>query len=143
MKAQIETMGLVMIVIILVFLALFSLPFIIKEKSKALDENYLQLVSNNLRSSVLNTNICGAATVKEEILNCESDFPICLNDCSELPGFIRNVIDSSLGSFEGSVNYVFLAGDMNISSGECFEKIVSSKAFIDDIGVSVEICYRR
>lgn len=143
MKGQIETMGLVIVVILLVFLAMFALPFIIKEKSKALDDNYLQLVSNNLRSSVLNTNICGAATVKEEILNCEADFPICLSDCSELPIFIRGILDNSLESFKGSVDYVFIAGDLEINSGECFEKIVSSKAFIDDVEASVELCYRR
>jgi len=143
MKAQIETMGLVIIVVILVFLSIFALPFIIKEKSKALDDNYLQLVSNNLRSAVLNTNICGSATVKEEILNCEAGYPACLNDCSELTETIRNIIDSSLKSFGGSMNYNFIAGDIETSSGECFEKIVSSKAFIDDVEVMVELCYRR
>jgi len=143
MKAQIETMGLVMIVIILVFLAMFALPFIIKEESKALDDNYLQLVSNNLRSSVLNTNICGAATVKEEVLNCEAGFPVCLNDCSELGSVIGNIIDASLISFKNSVNYNFIIGDLEVSNGECLEKIVSSKAFIDDIEANVEICYRR
>ena len=141
-KAQMETMGLVIIVILLVFIAIFALPFIIKERSKALDDNYMQLFSNNLRSVVLNTNICGSATVKDEILNCKFESPVCLS-CSELGGVIGDIIEGSLGSLEGKINYKFSVDGLEIVEGVCDEKIVSSKAFIDDIEVKLELCYRR
>jgi len=135
-------MGLVIVVVLIVFISIFALPFILKEKSKTLDDNYMQLISNNLRSVVLNTNICSAATVKDELLNCEIGFPTCLT-CTELEGVIRNIIENSLGDSLGNINYNFIAGNLEVKKGDCVEKIVSSKSFIDEIDVKVELCYRR
>lgn len=142
-KSQIDTFGLVMIVILLVFIAIFALPFIIKEKSVSLDEDYMQLVANNLRSVVLNTNVCDLATVKDEISNCLINSPACLNDCGELNDIIKNIIENSLGSLKGKVNYKFSFGDLEVKNRDCVEKITSSKFFIDEIEIRLELCSRR
>jgi hypothetical protein len=139
-KAQIEIMGLVIIVVLLVFIAVFSLPFIIKEKSKALNEDYLQLYANNLRSVVLNTNLCDSGNVMDEIISCYYGAPICLEDCNDIEDKIREIIESSL---DEKINYKFTIDEMIVSNGECTEKVTSSKAFIEEREVKVELCYRR
>ena len=71
-KGQVETIGLVVIVILLIFIGIFALSFSIKEKE--VNEDILTLKANSLRSSLLKTTICNI-TIKEELGNCVYDNP--------------------------------------------------------------------
>ena len=74
-KAQMETMGLVIIVVILAFVLIFVLQIITKPEQNNLQDQYLQLQANNLRNMILKTTLCQDTTIKDEILNCEFNFP--------------------------------------------------------------------
>ena len=73
-KGQIEIMGLVIIVILLVFIAIFALSFMIKPKQES--EDILKLKANALRASLLKTNLCGNVNVKYIITNGKKSMAI-------------------------------------------------------------------
>ena len=54
-RGQVETIGLVVIVILLLFIGIFALSFSVKDEE--VDENILTLKANPFRSNLLNTNI--------------------------------------------------------------------------------------
>ena len=98
-KAQIETLGLVVIIIILAFALIFALQFILKNDSSKLNERYLQLNADNLRNTVLKTTINGNS-IKDEIVFCNNN-----QNCDELNLIIKEIIESSIKN-----NYEFNAG---------------------------------
>src|SRR3989344_4154924 len=103
-KAQIETMGLVIIVVIIAFAFIFALQFINKNDNK-LNERNLQLNADNLRSTILKTNI-NTCNIKDEIISCNNfNTPICLENCEELNLIIKEIIEKSIEN-----NYEFAAG---------------------------------
>ena len=114
-KAQVETFGLVIIVILLSFILIFALKFITKPKQSNLEENYLQLQANNLRSVILKTNLCPETMIKEEIINCQFNDPSC-SSCEFLEAKIKEIIEISIQS---NVNYEFIVDDSN--TGQLFK----------------------
>jgi len=137
MKGQMETFGLVIIVLLIVFIAIFAVQFMIKPKQDY-DEDYLKLQVNNLRSSVLKYSLCDI-DVKDEIYNCEEYGSGECVDCNELNDFIEGIIENSL---EEKRNYGFNVGTINIEKGVCEDKIyASSEKFINsELTVEFFIC---
>ena len=91
-KGQTETVGLVIIVILLIFIAIFALSFSIKPKQE--NDDILKLKANALRASVLKTNLCGSVSVKDELENCIDGYNECI-DCGELSSEVVNIIKNS------------------------------------------------
>lgn len=133
-KGQIEIMGLVIIVILIVFIAIFSLSFFIKPKQDS--EDILKLKANALRSSVLKTSVCGGVSIKDEIENCMDGYPQCL-DCNNLKIEIVKIIESSL---EGE-NYSFVVEGF-MDEDHCENKITSVSQDIRNSMVEVALCRR-
>src|SRR3989344_1761960 len=70
-KAQVETVGLVIIVIIITFALIFGLQFMTRDKGNELNERYLQLNADNMRSVIMKTTI-NNCNIKDEIINYET-----------------------------------------------------------------------
>ena len=137
-KAQIETMGLVIIVVIIAFAFIFALQFINKDDNK-LNERHLQLNADNLRSTILKTNI-NTCNIKDEIISCNNfNTPICLENCEELNLIIKEIIEKSIEN-----NYEFAAGKIKLNNKNCFNKDVITSSIqpiaLTDIKVSLKLC---
>jgi len=132
-KGQVETIGLVVIVILLIFIGIFALSFSIKEKE--VNEDILTLKANSLRSSLLKTTICNI-TIKEELGNCVYDNPQCLDNCGSLNTLIGNIVSDSL---EGEKYYFEFN---NIELGSCIDKITSVSEVIEGEKVEIAVCRR-
>lgn len=137
-KAQIETIGLVIIVVMLAFALIFALQFFNKEDNE-LNERHMQLNADNLRSVTLKTTI-NDCSVKDEIINCnELNQPLCLKNCNELNSVVKEIIENSVKN-----NYEFSAGNIKISNGTCLNKdVIASNAqplALTDIKVILKLC---
>jgi hypothetical protein len=132
-KGQVETMGLVIIVILLIFIGIFALSFSIKDKE--INEDILTLKANSLRSSLLKTNICNI-TIKDEIGNCFYNRPRCLDSCDSLNNVIDSIIKNSL---EGE-KYYFKFKDIEL--GSCVDKVTSVSEVIEGEKVEIAVCRR-
>src|SRR3989344_2069864 len=137
-KSQIETIGLVIIVILIAFIFIISLFFITKPRA-SLNENYLKLNADNLRSTILKTNLCQNISIKDEIINCNSGFFLCnnLNSCQDLNNVIKDIIENSVRN-----NYEFSAGNIVVKKDICREVQASSIQPLanTNIEVSLKLC---
>ena len=135
-KGQIEIMGLVIIVILLVFIAIFALSFIIKPEQE--NENVLKLKANALRSSLLKTNLCRDITVKDEIENCVDGYNECI-ECSDLRQDIEKMIKSSLDNEK--YNF-FVSNDKGsfINIGNCVDGVTAVSQNLRNSKVDVALC---
>ena len=132
-KGQIEIMGLVIIVALLVFILIFALSFLIKPKQE--NEDILKLKANSLRSSLLKTSLCEDFTIRDELEKCSNNIPLeCFNNCNELKQEIVKIIERSLEKEK----YYFKSG--NIELGFCEEKITSVPQYIGEGFVELAIC---
>ena len=135
-KGQTEIVGLVVIVILIVFIAIFSLSFMLKPKQQ--DDDILKLKANNLRASLLKTNLCGGVTIKDEIENCIGGYPEC-GDCSGLNSKIDIIIKNSLESEKYS--FVVLNDEEDfIRIGNCIENITAVSQVIGNGEVRLTLC---
>ncbi|MBI4159037.1 hypothetical protein HY500_02135 [Candidatus Woesearchaeota archaeon] len=139
-KGQLESLGLVLIVLLLAVLLVFALPFILKDDNKKEDLT-LRLKADALRNVLLQTSLCPEASVKDEILNCEFSNPKCLDSCNELEDKINEMIINVL---EPNIIYEFkVEGRSNIRIGEatCLNTFSSvSQPLRDNSKVIVRLC---
>ncbi len=140
-KAQTETIGLVVIVIILAFILIFALQFLTKDKGNELNERYSKLNADNLRSVILKTNLCNDVNIKDEIISCNDfSFTRCQDfNCEKLNVIIKEIIQGSVKN-----NYEFLAGNIKLNNGTCLNKDTISSSTqplaLTDINVSLRLC---
>ena len=140
-KAQTETIGLVVIVIILAFILIFALQFLTKDKGNELNERYSKLNADNLRSVILKTNLCNDVNIKDEIISCNDfSFTRCSDiNCEKLNLIIKEIIQGSVKN-----NYEFLAGNIKLNNGTCLNKDTISSSIqplaLTNINVSLRLC---
>jgi hypothetical protein len=141
-KGQVETMGLVMIVILLVIIGLFALKLSISNPNEdEFETEYLQLKANSLRDTIVESSVC-SISVKDEIVNCRNNFTECFSNCEELKEHIFYIINSSL---ENNIEYKFEAkgeGYNMIIGKDCRNKISSTiqPIALTDVKVKIEVC---
>ena len=143
-KAQLETMGLVVIIVLLAFILVFVLQIMVKPEANTLNSRYMQLNADNLRSSILKTSICNEINLKDEIVNCNSFNNVqCdnLQDCNSLNNLIRKMIEDSLNVTR---KYKFTAGDIlvekNFNLCKDIYSSVSEPIPYSDINITLLIC---
>ncbi|MBS3143574.1 hypothetical protein J4446_01710 [Candidatus Woesearchaeota archaeon] len=137
-KGQTETVGLVIIVILLIFIAIFALSFSIKPKQE--NDDILKLKANALRASVLKTNLCGSVSVKDELENCIDGYNECI-DCGELSSEVVNIIKNSLENEKYSFT-VFGNNEVFMKLGGCVENITAVSENLGNGVVEVSLCRR-
>lgn len=96
-KAQIEMVGLVVLVILIVISLVFLLRFISSDKQDLGSDIKLMTQANNLQSSLLITSICENNDLENAFINCCSNTPVCgVDSCKflkdEVPGMIEGVL---------------------------------------------------
>ncbi|AJF62624.1 MAG: hypothetical protein QT11_C0001G0481 [archaeon GW2011_AR20] len=138
-KAQVETVGLVIIVIIITFALIFGLQFMTRDKGNELNERYLQLNADNMRSVIMKTTI-NNCNIKDEIINYETfDDVACFDNEEELKLTIRQIIESSLKN-----DYGFSAGKIDLKKGSCENKDTITSSIqplaLTNIKVSLRLC---
>lgn len=138
-KAQTEIIGLVIIIIILTFALIFGLKFLIKDENNELNERYLQLNADNLRSVILKTNF-NECNIKDEIINCNQfNDAVCFKDCNDLEKNIKDIIESSIKN-----NYEFSAEKIEIKKGDCLNKDIETSSIqplaLTEIKVNLKVC---
>jgi len=137
-KGQTEIIGLVIIVILLVFIAIFALSFMIKPKQES--DDILKLKANYLRASLLKTNLCGSITLKDEIENCIENYYECI-ECGNLKGEIVKMLEDSLESEKYS--FVVLKDDESFMRvGGCVDNVTAVSQNIRNGMVEVTLCRR-
>ena len=135
-KGQIESFGLVIIVIIFVLLFVFFIYIKTRASSDNISDRLLDIKTNNLRNSILKTTLCKDVSIKDEILNCNNGNSAC-GDCDELKNKIKTIIDKSL---ESKIKYEFTP--YNLKRGECRGKIASSiQPIEEDLNVRIDLCF--
>ena len=137
-KSQIEAMGLVIIIAILSFVLIFALQFINKEKDNKLNERYMQLNADNLRSVILKTTI-NKCNIKDEIVNCNSGNSLCFENCDKLKEIIKEIIENSVKN-----NYEFNAGNINLVKGNCLNENIQTSSIEPiaqtEIKIDLKLC---
>ena len=135
-RGQTETMGLVIIVILIVFIAIFSLSFMIKPEQQ--DDDILKLKANSLRASLLKTNLCGSVTIEDEIENCIDNYYECI-ECSNLQNEIVKILENSLENEKYS--FIVLKDDESFMRiGSCVDNITAVSQEIRNGKVGVTLC---
>jgi len=140
-KGQTEIIGLVIIVILIVFIAIFALSFSIKPKQET--EDILKLKASSLRSSILKTTLCEGVDIKNGIENCIVDSSTgCPTECGGLGEVIEDIIIKSLEAneicnfkIEGFTNFDF-------SNGNCIQPVTAVPQNIEGGVVKVSLCRR-
>ena len=140
-KGQAETIGLVIIVVLIVIIGLFILKASLIPDEDSFENEYLSLKANSLRETILESSLCDIQ-VKDEIANCQKGYTSCLKDCKELETFIFKVINNSI---EKNIDYYFTASgqDFNMKLGkECKNSVSSSlqPIALTDIKVKIDVC---
>ena len=140
-KGQVETVGLVIIVVLLVVIGLFILKASLVPDEDSFDNEYLSLKANSFRETIMASSLCNIQ-VKDEITNCQFNYTSCLKDCKELEGFIFKIINNSV---EKNIDYYFTASGQNLNmkiGKECKNSISSSLQPIasTDIKVKIDVC---
>lgn len=139
-KAQVETLGLVIIVAIIAFIFVIALIFASRQQPN-LNQDYLKLKADNLRSTISKTTICQDTNIRDEIVSC-NDLAItqCENiNCNELQNIIKKIIDDSLNLTN---NYKFEAGNILIKKEPCGNIFTSTSELVpySDINITLALC---
>ena len=139
-KAQIETMGLVIIVTLLAFILVFVLQINSKPNQNGINDHYLQLNADNLRSTILKTSLCEDSNIKDELVSCNNfDRTSCETTCNELKDTIKLIIMNSLNTTR---NYKFMAGNFLLEKGTCKNVYASASEPIpnSEVNIKLEVC---
>jgi|SRR3989344_5442805 len=143
-KAQLETMGLVVIIVLLAFILIFVLQIMVNSESNSLNSRYLQLNADNLRSSILKTNVCTEISLRDEIISCNTFNNVqcnALQNCNSLNNLIRKMIEDSLNATR---KYKFTAGNIlvekNFNLCKDIYASVSEPIPLSDINITLAIC---
>ena len=144
-KGQLEAIGLVIIVLMIIFAALLFLFFSTRTSPDPYTSTLLQTKANNLRNTLLKTTLCPGSGIKEETISCiQYGSPICLQDCSELATRILNIVDGLLDQKEGyqysftyGINQTFL-NNSRFNYPNCMT--ASNANLKDDIYFNIKLC---
>lgn len=134
-KGQIEIIGLVIIVLLILFIVIFALSFYLsKQEPATLTFKALEIKANNLRNAVLKTTLCSGTTIKDEIESCYYGESICFTDCNIIKQKIKNLIDYSI---EENYNFTVKNNEIlfEITKESCEEKASAICEPIRDTGL--------
>jgi|SRR3989344_4116134 len=137
-KGQIESIGLVLIVIIIVLALVFTIPFLINNPDiQSLNQEYLQFKADSTISTLLSTNIedCQSAqvTFKKELENCLlENQPVCFTSCQELNNKLQSLLDYSLPTqdYQLLMDSKPIIQKAKATQKECPNKLFSTTHFI-------------
>ena len=146
-KAQMETIGLVVIVTLLAFIFIFVLQNSAKQDLTKFNSRYSQLNADNLRSTILKTTICSDVDIEKEISNCicyGSGLCFSTNCKNELEKTIKEIIKNSM-NITKSYSFTVRSNQeikLEIKSGTCKNVYSASSQSIpySDLKINLNLC---
>ncbi len=138
-KAQTETMGLAIIVVLLLVIGLIALRFMIQSTPVVSQDSYLSSKANNLANAIIKANVC-TGTFEQAIIACCNNELFCnIDACSLVQSEINNL---SINVNEQITSEAFDAsGRLCFSIGNCEQGINSGTYNLDNgITFDVKIC---
>ena len=146
-KAQMETIGLVVIVTLLAFIFIFVLQNSAKQDLTKFNSRYSQLNADNLRSTILKTTICSDVDIEKEISNCigyGSGLCFSTNCKNELEKTIKEIIKNSM-NITKSYSFTVRSNQeikLEIKSGTCKNVYSASSQLIpySDLKINLNLC---
>ena len=144
-KAQIESIGLVLIVILIILAVIFTLPLLLNNQDIiSLNQQYLQLKADSTLSVLLaaNPKECNS-NLEKELSNCLlENKPACFQDCQELNQKIKEILEFSLQNQDYQLSTDKFA-IINQTKSPCLNKITSTRHFIaGETPISLVLCER-
>ena len=146
-KAQMEIMGMMIIVIILVIAALFYVKFVVLQPKKEGASTLVQEQAYNLMNAVLNVKVCdNNVSVRDAIKACKEGGYLCGEDsaCIYIGEEIKTIVSMSMP--KDYADYEFIAGKpvssgceqpfLDVKSKECKYGVTSPRY----INVEAEYC---
>lgn len=144
-KAQLEAIGLVIIVILIIVGLLIFLMLSTSPQTDKYTPTLLQIKANNLRNALLKTTLSPDCNVEDEVISCiQTQSPVCLSDCSQVRNMILTSISKTLDEKDGyellitsSANQSFLKTN-RYDFTNCIS--ASSSNLKDDIDFNLKLC---
>lgn len=129
-RGQIESFGLVIIVILIVFVGIFAL--VLSQGGDDDKHTFLSAKAYNFANAIYRSDI-GGSSFRELTSSC------CLDgsSCDEIENFVNanmNLIDEDVGFVMKCIN------DFSISTGDCFLGVKSESFYVSDAELYVFIC---
>lgn len=144
-KAQLEAVGLVVIVILIIAGLLIFLMLSTSPQTDKYTSTLLQTKANNLRNTILKTTLSPNCNVEDEIISCiQTQTPVCLSDCSKVRDMLLTSISKTLDEKDGyelsitsSANQSFLKAN-RYDYPNCIS--ASTSNLRDDIDFNLKLC---
>ncbi|MEK6973699.1 MAG: hypothetical protein AABW41_00405 [Nanoarchaeota archaeon] len=138
-KAQMESMGLAIVVVILVVIALIALRFVLISDSPASIDSFLSNKANNIANSIKNADLCGSR-FERAIIACCSKESFCDKEACKLVSDETNEIIKN-GDEPSYVEALDGNGNKCFSVGSCVNGISSSDYLLENnILFRVRVC---
>lgn len=131
MKGQIETLGLLVIVILLVFIGIFALRFMSFDNKKVVDEGFYSVKANNLLNAIQKASVCGT-NMEKAIVACFEESSFCGR--TDVCGFVEEEVSKIIyESLEEDVSFTAKDsqyGSIGVEIVNCNAGISSVSSFI-------------
>lgn len=141
-KAQIEMMGLLIIVILIVVGVFFYVSFVLNKPSEIPKTNVESIQARNLMNAVMNIQICENVTMKEAVVLCDRNELLCNEDsCRYIEENINNIVGDLIKK-----QYAFVVernGEkMDITVGECDFGVNSPSYLFSESGIEYQAYFK-
>ncbi len=138
MRGQVETMGLLVIVVLIVFIAIFSLKFMTFADDKMLDSSFYNVKANNLLNAIQKASVCGE-NMEKAIIACFDQDTFCgVEACAFVEETVGEIIEKTVEE-DASFIVVDQNGRVGIQILGCSNGINSVSSFIRDRGTAYEM----
>lgn len=119
-KAQIEMIGLLVIVILFIFIGIFAIRFALRPESTIVAEMRTNIMVNNMLNAIIKTNTQFNKDISELIVDC---YNTDANACTFVKQEIPKIIELSLGKQQNYEFSVFANKEefeeLSIKKGSC------------------------
>ena len=144
-KAQVEMIGIVLLVVVILIGGIFYLRFSLEDASTAPSSNVRVTQAYHLVNALANLPLCEQRSFKEALIACANSQTFCNQDgCSylkrELPLLIDPILHERIGtgySFEATTNEKSF-----ISFGKCKTGVNSPPFVLNDNGRHYEVSFK-
>ena len=141
-KAQTETMGLMVVVVLLFVIALIALRFFINSSPTSNLDTTLSIKANNLANGIINANVCNG-DFKQAIVSCCNHEDLCNeNACNLVTDELNKVINYSDES--AYVEAIDQTNSKCFSVGSCQAGVSSAPYNLDNgVTLNVRLCPKQ
>ena len=142
-KGQMEMIGLVIVVVLIIIGGMFYITFSLrgKDKTQEQDQHLQSIQANNLVNAIVKIKICENKSVGEAIVLCDTNKQICGENACD---FVKNEIERIIQSFSNENYFFFVKRGENevFSFGNCDYGVSSVPYRLDVDSTSYDVVLR-